>query len=70
MIKIETSYENNTDDFIYKYDCKNSHTMEHLCLIAKLVKQILKNQKDIDLDIIFKMVRDILEYDERSEKSE
>lgn len=43
MIKIETQYDNEIDQLTWKYECENSHTMEHLAVIQSLFDIIIKN---------------------------
>ena len=43
MIKIETQYDNEIDQLTWKYECENSHTMEHLAVIQSLFDLIIKN---------------------------
>lgn len=43
MIKVETQYDNDLDQLTWKYECENSHTMEHLAVIQNLFDLIIKN---------------------------
>lgn len=53
MIKIETQYDNEIDQLTWKYECENSHTMEHLAVIQSLFDLIIKNDPD------YKSYRDV-----------
>ena len=64
MIKIKTKYGKETDDFELNYHCKKSHTMEHLCLIERLVYIILKNDEDMTVNEIFKLVKEMRKINE------
>ena len=48
MIKIETSYNNDNDNFTWNYQSDNSHTMEHLAVIQNLFDLIVKNDKNFN----------------------
>lgn len=53
MIKIKTKYNNETDQFVWNYECEHSHTMEHLAVIQSLFDLIIKNDPD------YKSYRDV-----------
>ena len=67
MIKIKTEYNNETDDMLFDYVTKNSHTMEHAIVIAKLWDLISTNQPDMSDAEILQLVYNILKQ-EREEK--
>jgi hypothetical protein len=59
MIKIETKYNNMTDEFNCKCDTEKTHTMEHLCLMAYLWNSINKNDPELSDGNILKAIKRI-----------
>lgn len=59
MIKIETHYDNDTDNFSCECHTRETHTLEHLSLIAYIWNKINQNDKEISDIQIFAEVIDI-----------
>lgn len=59
MIKIQTKYNNKTDEFGCKCDTENTHSMEHLCLMAYLWNCINKNDPQLSDRNILKTIKQI-----------
>lgn len=67
MIRIKTDYNNKTDDMLFDYKTKNSHTLEHAIVIAKLWNLISINDPNMsDIEIV-KLINELLK-EEREEK--
>lgn len=62
MIKIETQYDNETDQFNWSYKSEHSHTMEHLAICQSLFELIIKNDKR------FKNYEDVFEEVKRTKQ--
>ena len=73
MIRIKTNYNNKTDDMTFDYHCKNSHTLEHAIVIAKLWNEITKRQdevhEDLDDEKIYKLIQELLEEEREEDKN-
>ena len=73
MIRFKSKYNNKTDDMIFDYHCKHSHTLEHVIVIAKLWNEITKRQdevhEDLDDDKIYILVKEILEQEREEDKN-
>lgn len=69
MIRIKTKYDNETDDMVFDYYTKGSHTLEHAIVIAKLWNLISKNQPGIKDEEIYILVKDILKQEREEDKN-
>ena len=58
MIKIKTVYDNKKNAFACEYATKNTHTMEHICLLARIWLEINKND-DISDEDVYKTMSEI-----------
>ena len=65
MIKIKTKIDKE-NSFTFDYHCKESHTLEHAILIAKLWNMIYENERNMNDDDIHKLIKEILK-EEREE---
>lgn len=52
MIRLTSKYNAKTENCKVKYSSEKSNTMEHLYAIRSLVEQILKNDPDINWEMI------------------
>ena len=69
MIRIKTEYNNETDDMLFDYKTKNSHTLEHAIVIAKLWNLISKNQPELEDFEIFQLVDELLMQEREENKN-
>ena len=73
MIKLKSDYNYKTDDMTFNYHCKNSHTLEHAIVIAKLWNEITKRQDEVHENLndekIYELVKDILKHEREEDKN-
>jgi hypothetical protein len=73
MIRFKSKYNNKTDDMVFDYRCKKSHTLEHVIVIAKLWNEITKRQdevhEDLDDNKIYVLVKEILKQEREEDKN-
>lgn len=58
MIKFEAKYKKEKDHVSVKYEAKNANTLEHICAIRHLIRQILINDETSTFDEIIELVKD------------
>lgn len=68
MIKIETTFDNETNKCKVNYKSEKSCTMEHLYAIQTLVEQILMNDAMMDWETIRSIINNLLVEKEKEKK--